>query len=48
MSVPGRVVDLVEQERIITQNQIDRLAHELYGLNHEEIEIVEQESRQGG
>jgi hypothetical protein len=41
MSVPGRVVDLVERERTIIQHQIDRLAHELYGLTDEEIEMVE-------
>jgi hypothetical protein len=48
MSVPGRVIDLVERERTIIQHRIDRLAHELYGLSHEEIEIVEQESPQRG
>ena len=46
--VPRRVVDLVEQERIITQNQTDRLAHGLYDLTDEEIDIVEQESPKVG
>ena len=70
MSVPGRVVDLVERmlslhekraeakiehERTIIQHQIDatdrqidRVVYELYDLTDEEIEIVEQQSPQGG
>ena len=50
MSVPRRVVDLVERERTIIQHQIDatdrqidRLVHEPYYLTDEEIGIVEQE-----
>jgi hypothetical protein len=45
----------IESERTVIQNQIDatdrqidRLVYELYDLTDEEIEIVEQESRQGG
>jgi hypothetical protein len=34
--------------RIITQNQTDRLAHGLYDLTVEEIDIVEQESPKVG
>jgi adenine-specific DNA-methyltransferase len=45
----------IERERTVIQHQIDatdrqidRVVYDLYGLTDEEIEIVEQESRQGG
>jgi hypothetical protein len=38
---------ITRHQRNVTDWQIDQLACELYGLTDEEIEIVEQESRQG-
>ena len=33
--------ELLERQRKITDNQIDRLVYELYGLTDEEIKVVE-------
>jgi TaqI-like C-terminal specificity domain len=39
---------VVQHQIDATDRQIDRLVYDLYGLTDEEIEIVEQQSRQGG